>query len=77
MTVEEAVENLRLCTEEFEDVDYICKRWTQMCGFAVWREGHALDRQKLRRRRRAKLDLKCARWYLDYALANAPYIGGC
>jgi hypothetical protein len=77
MTVQEAVENLRLCSEEFEAADCVCKRWTQVCGFGVWREGHPLDRMKLRHRRRAKLDLKRARWYLDYALTNAPYVGAC
>jgi hypothetical protein len=29
----------------------VCARWTRICGFSVWREGHPLDREKLRQRR--------------------------
>jgi hypothetical protein len=28
-----------------------CDHWTRLCGFSVWREGHPLDREKLRQRR--------------------------
>ena len=66
---------MRICAEEFESADRICQLHMRMCGFSVWREGHALDMQKLRRRRRAKLDLKRAHWYLQYTLANTPPAG--
>ena len=75
MTIADALENLRICTEEFEVADHVCRQWGKLCGFAVWREGHPLDRMKLRRRRRAKLDLKRARRYVDYALTGAPAAG--
>jgi hypothetical protein len=31
--------------------DDVCTRWTRLCGFSVWREGHPLDLEKLRQRR--------------------------
>ena len=59
---------LRICIEEFEAADRVCRQWSKIYGFAVWREGHPLDRMKLLRRRRTKLDLK-------RALAGAPAAG--
>lgn len=75
MTITDALENLRICTEELETTDRICRTWSRVHGFAVWRTGHPLDRMKLRRRRLAKLDLKRAHWYVNHALAGAPAAG--
>jgi hypothetical protein len=75
VTIADALENLRICTEEFEAADHVCRQWSKVCGFTVWCEGHPLDRMKLRRRRRAKLDLKRARWYVNHALAGASAAG--
>ena len=75
MTIGDALDNLRACTEEFAAADYACRQWSELCGSGIWREGHPLDRMKLRRRRRAKLDLKRAHWYVDYALAGASAAG--
>ena len=75
MTIADALENLRICVEEFEAADCACRRWSEFCGPGIWREGHPLDRMKLRRRCRAKLDLKRAHWYVNHALAGASAAG--
>jgi hypothetical protein len=75
VTIADALENLRVCSEEFEAADHACQLWSELCGPGIWREGHPLDRMKLCRRRRAKLDLKRARWYVDHALADASAAG--
>jgi hypothetical protein len=35
MTIADALENLRMCTEEFETADRICQTWSKVHGFAV------------------------------------------
>ena len=75
MTVADALENLWFCTQEFEAADYACRQWSEFCGPGIWREGHPLDRMKLRRRRQAKVDVKRARWYVNHVLAGASAAG--
>ena len=70
-----ALANLQSCEQEFELRDRICRHWTEAHGRSVWREGHPSDREKLRYRREAKLDLKFARHRLAKALANTHPAG--
>jgi hypothetical protein len=50
---------------ELERAQAVCDDWTEACGIKVWREGHSLDRQKLRDRRLAKRNLAYALQRLD------------
>ncbi len=64
------------CAEaEYRAADRACRLWQEACGPGIWREGHPLDRDKLRRRRLAKRLVQVQRFLLGEALACAPIAG--
>src|SRR5262249_35213910 len=60
---------------EYLAADCAGRRWQEACGRSIWREGHPLDMDKLRRRRLAKRALRFERQHLAEALALAPVAG--
>jgi hypothetical protein len=61
--------------EQFALWQWRCVEWTRAHGLRVWRERHASDLQKLRMRRRWKLEAQRTADRLRYALVATPAAG--